>query len=68
MLQYYVPSRINGIIGLMKINNIYVNIPINPDKIKRLPLLPYLSTITPNIGIIIDEIRKGRAIAIPTLC
>ena len=54
--------------GLIKINKIYVIIPINPDTINKLPLLPYLSIITPNIGIMNDEIRKGKAIAKPTLC
>jgi hypothetical protein len=41
--------------------------PIKAAKINNKALFPYLSTEIPIKGIRIEEIKKGKAIAIPTL-
>jgi hypothetical protein len=40
--------------------------PIKAENISKVILFPFLSIKNPIIGISIDEIRKGKAIAIPT--
>lgn len=60
------PKEINGIKGANVINIKYVSIPIAAAAIKHFALFPCLSTNFPVIGINTVEIKKGKAIAIPT--
>jgi len=57
---------IKGITGVTVINNMYVIIPIAEAAIRHLTLLPLLSINIPMKGIISEDTRKGKAIAIPT--
>lgn len=60
------PRVIKGKIGSKNINNTYVRIPINAENIKAVALFPFLSIRKPIKGISNEDIRKGKAIAIPT--
>lgn len=52
--------------GVVVINITYVTIPITAAAIKHLTLFPFLSINIPTKGMKNEDIKKGKAIAIPT--
>jgi hypothetical protein len=68
LLYLILPNSIKGVKGSTNTNSIYVSRQHSEDSINKLALLPNLSSQMPIMGIRKDDMKKGRAMAIPTLC